>query len=76
MDKNLIHFSFIICRYKINCGHRDSLTRRMSPQVKAVYKSNDCNKEMNQRINKFLQDNEEEPIIIVGDFNAHTGQIG
>ena len=44
--------------------------------LNVYYKSNDNNTDINQKIDRFLQKNEDVATILVGDFNAHTGQLG
>ena len=44
--------------------------------LNAYYKSNDSNVDINGKIDKFLQSYEDVATIVVGDFNAHTGQLG
>ena len=34
------------------------------------------NNDINQRIGNYLQENEDRAILVMGDFNAHTGQLG
>ena len=40
------------------------------------FKSNDSNEKLSLLINNFLEKEQEQPIILVGDFNAHTGLLG
>ena len=40
------------------------------------FNSNDSNDRMGTIINQYLENKEDLPILLIGDFNAHTGQLG
>ena len=44
--------------------------------INVYYRSNDCNVELNRKVGDYVQENEELPLIVVGDFDAHIGLIG